>query len=198
MLEDKYKAHLLGVGRAGSFGLMTKDKLNSWADVRNKKIRVGPILGILETAKALGANGVPIAFNEVYTALQQGVVDGQITLNTLVVSQKYYEVVKHWIRQELGLGFDKVVIAQSAWNRIKPEQQKLISDLFVEWERTRWFPPVRTQLENDFKRWQEINGPDSVIALDPAEFGRLMRPTAERLTNEIFGPGSWKQIQDIA
>jgi len=195
-LEDKYKVHLIGVGRAGSFGLQMKDKPGSWADIRNKKVRGGQIEGVIESIKAIGANAVPLAFNEVYGALQQGVVDGQVNLNTLIMSQKYFEVVKYWIRQEFGLGFDKVMIAQRVWSRFKPEQRTMIQELFTEWEATRWYPPVRAQLEVDFKRWEEINGAGSVVSLDPAEQARLLRPRAEQLANEIFGDGSWKQIQD--
>jgi TRAP-type C4-dicarboxylate transport system substrate-binding protein len=197
-LEAKYKVHLIGVGRAGSFGLSMKEKPNSWADLRNKKVRGGQIEGVIESIKALGANAVPMAFNEVYGALQQGVVDGQVNLNTLMLTQKYYEVIKFWVRQEFGLGFDKVVIAQRVWARIKPEHQRLITDGFVEWERTNWWPHVRTQLESDFKKWEEFNGAGSVINLDAAEQARLLRPRAEQLAEEIFGAGTWKQVQETA
>ncbi len=50
-------------GRAGSFGVQLKTPVNSWADVRNKKVRGGPIEGIIESIKAIGANAVPMAFN---------------------------------------------------------------------------------------------------------------------------------------
>ena len=48
------------------------------------------------------------------------------------------------------------------------------------------------------KKWAEINGADSVVQLDEAELRRLTQPTAERLANEILGPGTFKQIQDTA
>jgi TRAP-type transport system periplasmic protein len=133
-LEAKYKVHLLGLGRAGSFGLQLKTPVSSWADVRDKKVRGGPLEGIIESIKAVGANAVPMAFNEVYTALQQGVVDGQVNLNTLIMTMKYFEVVKYWISNEFGLGFDKVVISQRAWNRIKPPHRKMMQELFFELE----------------------------------------------------------------
>ncbi len=84
-----------------------------------------------------------MAFNEVYTALQQGVVDGQVNLNTLVITMKYFEVVKFWVKNDFGLGFDKVVIAQRTWNRFKPEQQKMMQALFLELEATKWYPVLK-------------------------------------------------------
>jgi len=197
-LETKYKVHLLGLGRAGSFGLQLKTKPASWADVKAKKIRGGQIEGIIEGIKSVGANAVPLPFNEAYTAMQQGVVDGQLNLNTLMMTMKYYEVVKFWIRNEFGLGFDKVVIAQRTWNRFKPEQRKMMQELFLELEAKKWYPVLTERLDADFKKWAEINGADSVVALDKAEQRRMTHPVAERLANEILGPGTFKQIQDVA
>jgi TRAP-type transport system periplasmic protein len=197
-LEAKYKVYMLGLGRAGSFGLQLKTKPASWADVKNKKVRGGPIEGIIESIKATGASPVPMAFNEVYTALQQGVVDGQVNLNTLMMTMKYFEVVKFWTTNDFGLGFDKVVIAQRTWNRFKPDQQKMMQNLFHELEAKKWYPVLGERLAADHKKWAEINGADSVLALDPAEFRKLTQPTAERLANEILGAGTYKQIQDTA
>jgi TRAP-type C4-dicarboxylate transport system substrate-binding protein len=196
--EAKYKVHMLGLGRAGSFGLQVKPKPNSWADVRNLKIRGGPIEGVIESIKAIGANPVTMAFNEVYTALQQGVVDGQVTLNTLIITMKYYEVVKHWVRNDFGLGFDKVVISQRTWNRVKPEHRKMMQELFFEYEEKKWYPVLKQRLDADYKKWAELMGADTVVMLPEAELRKLTQPTAERLANEILGPGTYKQIQDTA
>lgn len=195
-IEAKYKVQLLGLGRAGAFGLQTKDKLNAWSDVKAKKIRGGQIEGIIEGIKSIGANAVPMAFNEVYSALQQGVVDGQVNLNTLMITMKYFEVVKHWYRNEFGLGFDKVVIAQRTWNRFKPDQRKMMQELFLELEAKKWYPVLGERSAADFKRWEEVNGPGTAPTLDNAELGRLTSPVAERLANDVFGAGSWKTIQD--
>jgi len=197
-LEAKYKVHMLGLGRAGSFGLQTKPKPSSWADVRNLKVRGGPIEGVIESIRAIGANPVPMAFNEVYTALQQGVVDGQVTLNTLIITMKYFEVVKHWIRNDFGLGFDKVVIAQRTWNRLKPGQRKMMQELFFEFEEKKWYPVLKQRLDADYRKWEEIAGAGTVVTLPDAELRRLTAPTAERLANDILGPGTFKQIQDTA
>jgi TRAP-type transport system periplasmic protein len=196
--EAKYKVQMLGLGRAGTFGLQVKPKPSSWADVKNLKVRAGPIEGVVESIKAIGANPVTMAFNEVYTALQQGVVDGQVTLNTLIITMKYFEVVKYWIRNDFGLGFDKVVISQRTWNRFKPEQRKMMQELFFEYEEKKWYPVLKQRLDADYRKWAELMGADTVVTLPEAELRRLTQPTAERLANEILGPGTYKQIQDTA
>lgn len=194
--EAKYKVHMLGLGRAGAFALQVKPKISSWSDVKGLKVRVGPIEGVVESVKAIGANPVTMAFNEVYSALQQGVVDGQVTLGTLVVTMKYYEVVKHWIRNDFGLGFDKVVLSQRAWNRIKPPQRKMMQDLFFEMEEKKWYQTLKQNADGFFKKWEEAAGPGSVIALDDGELQKLAQPTAQRLADQILGPGTFKTIQN--
>ena len=196
--EAKYKVQMLGLARAGTFGLQVKPKPSSWADVKGLKVRAGPIEGVVESIKAIGANPVTMAFNEVYTALQQGVVDGQVTLNTLIIAMKYFEVVKHWIRNDFGLGFDKVVLSQRTWSRIKPEHRKMMQDLFFEMEATKLYPVLRQRLDADYKKWEEIMGAGTVISLSEPELRKLTQPTAERLANEILGPGTFKQVQDTA
>lgn len=198
VFEAKYKVHMLGLGRAGSFALQVKPKPTSWADVKGLKVRAGPIEGVVESIKAVGANPVTMAFNEVYTALQQGVVDGQVTLGTLVVTMKYYEVVKHWIRNDFGLGFDKVVLSQRTWNRLKPQHQKIMQDLFFEMEEKKWYQVLKQNAAGFFTKWEEMAGPGTVVALPEAELRKLAAPTAERLANEILGAGTYKQIQDTA
>ncbi len=186
--EAKYKVHMLGLGRAGAFAIQTKPKPASWGDLKGLKVRAGPIEGVVESIKAVGANPVTMAFNEVYTALQQGVVDGQVTLGTLVVTMKYYEVVKHWIKSDFGLGFDKVVLSQRTWSRIKPQHRKMMQDLFFEIEEKKWYQLLKQSAEGFYKKWEEIAGPGTVVSLNEAELRKLTAPTAERLANEILGP----------
>jgi TRAP-type C4-dicarboxylate transport system substrate-binding protein len=137
-----------------------------------------------------------MAFNEVYSALQQGVVDGQVTLGTLVVTMKYYEVVKHWIKSDFGLGFDKVVLSQRAWSRIKPPHQKMMQDLFFEMEEKKWYQAVKQSADGFYKKWEEVAGPGTVVSLNEQELARLTAPTAQRLADEILGAGTFKTIQE--
>jgi hypothetical protein len=57
---------------------------------------------------------------------------------------------------------------------------------------------IKQRLAADFKKWEEINGKGTVVALDLAQQRRMTHPVAERLANEILGPGTFKQIQDVA
>src|SRR5678816_2636455 len=119
--------------------------------------------------------------DRVYSALQQGVVDGQVTLGTLVVTMKYYEVVKHWIKSDFGLGFDKVVLSQRTWSRIKPQHQKMMQDLFFEMEEKKWYQVLKQSAEGFYKKWEEVAGPGSVVSLNDqaVSYTHLTLPTSD-------------------
>jgi hypothetical protein len=73
-----------------------------------------------------------------------------------------------------------------------------MQELFFELEATKWYPVLTQRLDADFKKWAEIHGKDSVLMLDDAQLQKLTHPVSERLANEILGPGTFKQIQDVA
>jgi len=73
----------------------SKRAINSPADVKGLKIRTPENLAQIETFKALGAVATPMAYSELYSALAQGVVDGQENPLQNIWTGKMYEVQKH-------------------------------------------------------------------------------------------------------
>ena len=65
-------------------------------NLKNKKIRTVQNPIHVEAFKAFGANATPLAYNELYGALQAGVVDGADAANTNYWAQKFYEVAPNW------------------------------------------------------------------------------------------------------
>jgi TRAP-type C4-dicarboxylate transport system substrate-binding protein len=196
LMNDKYNAHLLGIGRAGAFGLYLNTKVDSWSGIRNMNIRSGQIEGVLAGLRAFGANPTPIPFNEVYTALQQGVAEGQVTLSSLVISQKFYEVTKYAIRQDFGHGLDKFVLSNRIWNQLTSSQKEMMTETWIEMENTHWYTPVKNGAASDHRKWEEFNGAGTLLDLPLEEALAVMNPVNEKLVSEVFGAGSWKKIQD--
>lgn len=88
---NKAGFHLLGVANLG-FRITTANKaVNSPADLKGLTIRTMENKNHIAMWRALGANPTPLAFNELYTALQQGTVDAQENPMELIWTQKYYE-----------------------------------------------------------------------------------------------------------
>ena len=73
----------------------TKVPVNALAGLKGVKLRVLPTTAFIDTFKLMGAVPTPIPFNELYTAVQTGVVDGFEHDASTVLATKLYEVTKH-------------------------------------------------------------------------------------------------------
>ncbi len=89
---------LLGFYEAGIRHIMTKKPINSFEDLQGLKIRTMQVPAHVASFNAFGANATPLAYGELYGALQTGVVDGAEAANTNYNSKKFYEVAPHWAR----------------------------------------------------------------------------------------------------
>ncbi len=96
IVNDATGVTLLGWGFSfGARNVYTKKQVASLADLKDVKLRVLPAPAFIQTFQLMGAIPTPIAINELYTALQTGVVDGFEHDAGTVLAQKFYEVSKH-------------------------------------------------------------------------------------------------------
>lgn len=195
VLEDRYKARLVGVGRLGPYCLAVKKPITSLAELKGMKIRTPQIEGCVEAVKHLGANPTPIAFNEVYLALQQGVVDGFVSALNPSVALKFYEPCKYILSNAFGEALDKQAISVRAWGRMSADQQKAMMTAFDEIEAVDYFKAGVDAISGDLAKWKQFNGPDSVITVDNAALLKTMESLNAKLANEVFGAGAWDAIQ---
>ena len=104
----------------------SKKEIGAPADMANMLLRTPENPVIMATMKALGANPQPLAFSELYQALQQGTYDAQenpipvIYNNNLYEVQKYLSVTNHIYS---GMCF---TITESTWNKMSAEQQAIV------------------------------------------------------------------------
>src|SRR5215213_6037906 len=113
---------------SGARNLFTQKAVNNPADLKGQKIRVMASPVMVETMKSLGATGVPVAWAELYTALQTGVVDGAENNHPSVVAKKFYEVSKFYSLDEHMRIPDVIAMSMKLWNQLKPEQQQAVLD----------------------------------------------------------------------
>jgi TRAP-type transport system periplasmic protein len=108
---------------ARQVNLKPTKKINAPADLAGIKLRMPPGEFWQFLGESLGANPTPVAYAELYTALQSGAVDGQD--NPLVAgrSMKFYEVTSQFILTSHVLGYDMLAVSRKAWTSLKPEQQ---------------------------------------------------------------------------
>ncbi len=174
---------LIGLGYmdAGSRSFYNNVRpIKSLEDVAGLKLRVMQNPIFVEMVSALGGNGLPIAFNELYTAMQTGVVDGAENNPPSYESGKHYEVAGFYTLTEHLMVPEIFVFSKKIWDTLDPLDQQLIrkaAALAVERERELW--AAREQASLDVLREQgievitDIDKTPFIEATEPvrAEFG---------------------------
>ncbi len=96
------------------------------ADLEGVKLRTMQVPAHVATFEALGANPTPMNFGEVYSALQQGVIDGQENPLAIITSQRFYEVQSHLSTTGHVFAVYMPVISQPFFNSLTDEHQELV------------------------------------------------------------------------
>jgi tripartite ATP-independent transporter DctP family solute receptor len=126
-LEDK-GMKVLGYIDSGSRNFFTQKPVRSPDDLKGQKIRVMASPVMVKTMEAMGATGVPVAWAELYTALQTGVVDGAENNHPSVVAKKFYEVSKFYSLDEHMRIPDLLLVSMKLWNQLNDEQKKALEE----------------------------------------------------------------------
>lgn len=105
--------------------LRTDKKIRTPEDLAGVKLRMPPTDAWQFLGKALGANPVPMAFTEIYTALQTGAVDGQDNPLPTVRDSKFYEVTKQIVLTSHLVDLNYLAFSKKVWDKLTPEQQAI-------------------------------------------------------------------------
>ncbi|WP_257098907.1 TRAP transporter substrate-binding protein [Pseudovibrio flavus] len=106
--------------------------LNSVEDFKGQKFRVMDSRILIEQFNALGASAVALPFNEVYTSLQTGVVDGQENPMDTILKMKFFEVQDNILVSGHGAFEDVVLFNPMFWDSLPAEYKTVITDAFNE------------------------------------------------------------------
>ncbi len=171
---------------AGSRSFYTKDvPIRKAADVKGLKLRVMNDQMAIEMVNMLGGSATPMSFGELYTALQQGVVDGAENNAPSVVSSNHYEVCKYYSLDRHTMLPDVLVIGMSVWGKLDDKQKGWIMDAAkasLVKEKELWSNAV----ENDMKFLREQGM--EIIEPDAESFRKATQPIKDGLrTKPILG-----------
>jgi tripartite ATP-independent transporter DctP family solute receptor len=123
-LGVKYLFHMsLGLGRDIQ---TTRKPLRTPADIKGLKIRVVSTPIDLATFKAWGANPTPVDWSQTFTALQQGVVEGEQIPISVIAAIKHHEVVKYSIRLDYQALFETFFINAKKFASLSPAHQQVL------------------------------------------------------------------------
>lgn len=137
---QKMHAKLLDKGIVGlaytelGFRQMTNSKkaINAVDDIAGLKLRVIPNAINVDWVKALGANPTPLAFPELYAALEQKAVDGQENPLSVIQANKFFEVQKFLTLTNHQYNPQSLIFSKKVWDTLSPAEQKILQDSAAE------------------------------------------------------------------
>ena len=163
------------------------------ADMANLKLRV-PNASIYKMFPlAVGANPSPIAFSEVYLALQQGVVDAQENPLPTIKAKKFYEVQKYISLTGHLQGSVLTVASDRLWASLSPEDEKIFSETLKQAAAN--VSADTRQSEQDLIAWFEAQGTE-VLTVDRSLFRKQVLPSHQAV-KETLGVEFYDRLQNI-
>ena len=110
----------------GSRSFYANKEIKSPADLAGLKIRVQPSPTAVNMIKLMGGSPTPLAYGELYTALQQGVVDGAENNPTALTNSRHGEVAKVYSLDEHTMIPDVLLISSTSWDKLSKEEQAAV------------------------------------------------------------------------
>lgn len=139
---ERYQLRGLAYYDAGMRSFYSVDRpINTPADLAGMKIRVQPSVMAMNLIRAYGGSATPLAYGELYTAFQGGIVDGAENNPPSFHTSRHYEVTNYYILNEHTAVPDFLVIGTRLWNSLTEQQQEWLQravDESVEFQRELW------------------------------------------------------------
>jgi tripartite ATP-independent transporter DctP family solute receptor len=165
LLKEGEEYWLKGVGfyDSGSRSFYTKERpVEQPEDLEGLKIRVQESVSAFDMVKQLGASPTPISWGELYTALQQGVVDGAENNPPSFYLSRHYEVCKYYSIDEHTMIPDVLLVSTHLWNRLSSEEQGWLQkaiDQSIPYQRDLWIQSENESLQAVIEAGVEVSYP---------------------------------------
>ena len=187
---------VIGAFTAGARCLYTDKPMTKPEDLKGYKFRVMQSDTMKKMVDYMGGIGTPMGQGEVYTAVQQGVIEGGENNEVTYVDLKHYEVAPYFSYTNHLMVPDLIIINEKLYNGMTPENRKIFDDL------------MKQTIENEFTVWNENveqakkvateNGA-KFIEVDIKPFQERVKPLQEEVSNiSDMTKKIYKDVRDLA
>jgi tripartite ATP-independent transporter DctP family solute receptor len=148
---------------AGSRSFYAKKEIKSPEDLKGLKIRVMNSIMSMKMVEAMGGSPTPIPWGELYTSLDQGVVDAAENNPPSFRTSRHYEVCNYYILDEHTRLPDILIISTRIWDSFSPEFQQILQesvDESVEYQRKIWAEAEESDMKIVKEAGVKISYPD--------------------------------------
>ncbi|CAM3999313.1 ABC transporter substrate-binding protein [Bordetella tumbae] len=130
--EEKSRNHIVATTYYGTRHSTSNRPFSSCEEMKGLKMRVPDVPAYLAMPRACGVNTSPIAFAEVYLALQNGTVEAQENPLTTIEAKKFFEVQKNIILTGHIVDHLNTVISGKLWKSLSEEDRKIFAEVAQE------------------------------------------------------------------
>ncbi len=170
----------------------SKKPIRTPADLKGMKIRSIQSKSMTLQIQSLGPNAVPMAFPEVYTGIQQGVVDGFANSLTTFYKAKYYEVAPYISVSRHGVGILSLLMSEKTYQGFSDADRKIIDEAGVEAARYQrgLYKTGDTKYLELLREKGKVN-----TDVDTAAFRKQVEPHLDKFIKLVNEPGA-KELAD--
>lgn len=194
-LEASNNLLVLGGFTQGERNIYAAKEVATPADMAGLKVRVQESPVMLRMIEAMGGSPTPMAYGEVYTALQAGVLDGAENNEVSYFTQKHYEVAPVFSYTKHLVGFDYMVASAKSLHDMGPEMRAVFDE---EWGKAMqhfselWATSTQEAIEG------AKAGGATFAEIDTAEFDAQLTPLAESLLTSDVQKRIFQQTKEAA
>ncbi len=162
------------------------------ADLKGLKIRTMDSQMAIDMMNCLGGSATVMGYSDIYTGMQQGVIDG--AENNVTALRDHGDVTKYYCFDEHTRIPDMVVIASSVWNKFSDEQKSIVSECAA--TATEEYKDAWKKFEDEvLDKAVNQNGVELVKDVDIAAFQAAVQPIYENL--KTSNPTTYAVVEEI-
>ncbi len=186
--EDKTRHKVVALNYYGQRYLTANREIKTPEDMKGMKLRVPPAPLYLMFTKSVGANATPIAFAEVYLALQNKTVDGQENPLPTILAKKFYEVQSHIMLTGHITESLLTIVGTHVWAKLDDNEKKIFNDVLIE-AASKVTDQIRASEQKLAEEFRKMG--KTVVEVDRAAFRKAALP----LHNDPAAGGGWTQAE---
>lgn len=186
--EDKTKHKIVALTYYGERMVTANKAITKPEDMKGMKLRVPPAPLYLMFAKSVGANATPIAFAEVYLALQQKTVDGQENPLPTIMAKKFYEVQTHVMLTGHIIESLLSIVGATTWSKLSDADKKVFEEVLAQ-AAAKASDEIRASEQKTADELRKLG--KTVVQVDRAAF----RNAAIALHNDASAGAGWSKAE---
>lgn len=192
---QQYGIKLLAYGMNGFRVISSNKKIEKFDDFKGLRLRVPLNTLFVDWAKAMNINAQSMPLSEVFTALEQKVIDGQENPYALIKESGLYEVQKYIIQSNHIFSPGLLQISLKTWNKLSDEDKKIFEEAAKLYQQKQW--DLAIQAEQDVKKFLAEHGKEIIIPTE--NFQNDMLNASQQLYQNFYKKYPWGEeiIQKI-